>query len=1152
MARLDNLDYEVNGVTTNYEIVPEIAPLFNATTAYAAGDTVIKEGHLYRFNTAHAAGAWIGTDADEITVGEELTAHDADIVQIKNLQAPAILSDTYSGTTLSTINVNIPAGTYTLEVESLTSADVDTELSLVTFVYSGGSLSVRLPRERNIQKKVTFKGDVTTMYLYASDSYAHSVGDAFSFTGLKLITGYPLKDEVDDLSQTVQGLSGRYTTYEAGGRTFTDNTLAYIGANNTIVLGNTNGYAVYTYNITEPTSFVVTGSTRGASNYIAIATDDSGKCVQTIEQGASATTKSYSNFEFTIDDFEATTVYICLYKQPTDEVLIKLNKDVKELSILFVGNSLTQDGIAYLPYLLTRYYPEFRFRFYMWYNGGYDLSQQYAKFTADTECESFSIAEGTPAWTNTTAKMSDVLSTYRFNIVCMQEYFNRKASYTDADLTDWNNCHDYIVSHYTGGNALEFISLFHSPWLTDEQSVYDLTKTGNALILKKTVADDMIATGIALHMARSTALDSLGDQGHLTPDDVHAQEGLPCLLETYTALLWVLDRYGFPTTIYGLPFKMTAGIQSSIAVPGANIGTGVIEGTDAQNLLAQEVAVMAYKVGKKFVVDNLTADDELTKLKADFTQLAPKEETVDLSKVNKVDYYVTAENKWAVNYHTYFVPVIGGQTATLLTTYRWGSVYVLLKDDSCISGQTPSFCDGYAQRYTFSQNVPVDIVVPDDCKFIGIRIDNSISDFSIVLSTGLWTYAEYLNDKTNKNAKGTNTVYVAASNSTDNDKALADYICSGTNDEITIQSAINSVYGKGVKNGTIVYLLAGDYYIDSFPNTNYDGHVAIMLPSKQSVDTIGTDVYAVSIFGMDYNTENVVLHVTDSAYNDMNTTDSYSVIAAEKDWYYNHYAIHDIRIYVPSAQKKIVCFDGRRMGAMDCRRLKAIALDHATWNTPSSELVLPNFHSIGVAGACFDSNSWNYTWDSIYCIGFGQGFAVGGEHLLARKCVAIYGRYGFTFHANMDESKVQAGDVPSHPDTLIACSDEANANFWLFGGGNTRRPVIQCYDLSIEFWPQWFSLDGHYATEEEPGQFSGYISYAISGGSVSVPWWGNGSGHNFTTVNLNQSRQTTEAIRKTYAPNMGQEVFDTTLNKLAICTEPWTKEWRDAMGTVLT
>lgn len=532
---------------------------------------------------------------------------ESDLKQVKNLQAPAIVSGDYSGTVLTTISTSIPAGTYSLEIDKLTSSDVDTEVNSVTFIYSGsGALSIKLPRGTNIKKKITFDSQVDTIYLYASDTYAKSAGDTFAFTGFKIITNYPLKDEIEDIAQSLQGISGSHFSYETGDRTFYDNTLAYVGANGTVILGNASAYAAYAtyvYKITGSTSFNVTGSTRGGSNYLAIAADDSGKYVQLVEPGVASTTTSYRNFEFTIDDPTATTVYICLYKQSTDDVRIGITKDTKELSILFVGNSLTQDGISYLPYLLTKYYPGFKFRFYMWYNGGYDLSQQYDKFVADTECEAFSVAENAPAWTTTKEKMSDILSTYKFNIVCMQEYFNRKESY--SDLTDWNNCRDYIVSHYTGGNGLEFISLFHSPWMTNEQTVYELTKTGNALILQSTIADDMIATGIALHIARSTDLDNLGDQGHLTPDNVHAQEGLPCLLEAYTALLWVLDRYGFPTSIYGLPFKMTAGIQGSIAVPGANIGTGVIEGTDAQNLLAQEIAVMAYKIGKKFVADNL-------------------------------------------------------------------------------------------------------------------------------------------------------------------------------------------------------------------------------------------------------------------------------------------------------------------------------------------------------------------------------------------------------------------------------------------------------------------------------------------------------------------------------------------------------------------
>lgn len=81
MAKLDQIN--INGTT--YEIVPEIAPLFDTTTAYAAGDCVIKDAVLYRFTVAHAAGAWIGTDAEEVTVGKELTGLKADLNEISSM-----------------------------------------------------------------------------------------------------------------------------------------------------------------------------------------------------------------------------------------------------------------------------------------------------------------------------------------------------------------------------------------------------------------------------------------------------------------------------------------------------------------------------------------------------------------------------------------------------------------------------------------------------------------------------------------------------------------------------------------------------------------------------------------------------------------------------------------------------------------------------------------------------------------------------------------------------------------------------------------------------------------------------------------------------------------------------------------------------------
>jgi hypothetical protein len=54
---------------------------------------------------------------------------------------------------------------------------------------------------------------------------------------------------------------------------------------------------------------------------------------------------------------------------------------------------------------------------------------------------------------------------------------------------------------------------------------------------------------------------------------------------------------------------MTTAIYNTINVPGPNLGSGVIEGTNAQNLLAQEVAIKAYKEGKQFVMNSIFSEN---------------------------------------------------------------------------------------------------------------------------------------------------------------------------------------------------------------------------------------------------------------------------------------------------------------------------------------------------------------------------------------------------------------------------------------------------------------------------------------------------------------------------------------------------------------
>lgn len=63
-----------------------------------------------------------------------------------------------------------------------------------------------------------------------------------------------------------------------------------------------------------------------------------------------------------------------------------------------------------------------------------------------------------------------------------------------------------------------------------------------------------------------------------------------------------------PKSIYGCGCRITNEIYESINVPGPNLGSGVITGTDAENILAQEVAIQAYKEGKAIIASSYNSE----------------------------------------------------------------------------------------------------------------------------------------------------------------------------------------------------------------------------------------------------------------------------------------------------------------------------------------------------------------------------------------------------------------------------------------------------------------------------------------------------------------------------------------------------------------
>lgn len=282
------------------------------------------------------------------------------------------------------------------------------------------------------------------------------------------------------------------------------------------------------------------------------------------------------------------------------------------LKILFFGNSLTQDAVSYLPLLLEEIAPNLDFTLYIFYNGGLTLTNQYNSYILqpNTNCGIFSeYHKGDGAWTNysNSKSINWVIANCDFDILCLQEYGNSGQS--DAIITTaFTNITDWFFNNYS--KALRVVSLCDAPARLDVAGVTTRIEHYNEVFMESCCSQGIIPAGLAITYAcDDPGLDALGDSGHLSPDGVHAQEGLPCLLQSYVVAMWIFDLLGMPLSIWGSKTRITTAIYTALNVPGANLGTGVVEGTEANHLAAQKCAVKAYKRGLYLVntaVANLT------------------------------------------------------------------------------------------------------------------------------------------------------------------------------------------------------------------------------------------------------------------------------------------------------------------------------------------------------------------------------------------------------------------------------------------------------------------------------------------------------------------------------------------------------------------
>lgn len=400
-------------------------------------------------------------------------------------------------------------------------------------------------------------------------------------------------------------------------------------------------------------------------------------------------------------------------------------------------------------------------------------------------------------------------------------------------------------------------------------------------------------------------------------------------------------------------------------------------------------------------------------------------------------------------------------------------------------------------------------------------------------------------------------VYLAASDSRPAAKATADYVCTGTNDELMIQRAIDDCAASGRQ----LFVFSGLYRLDAVYDFNDGGpRAAVVIRNMhRTFELIGERRYVIG-WPKGMETNGVVFYLRPEAL----PTDGTSIDIVRGEWskqgIMNGSALNmeNLAIWAPDSQHNLRALDLQRVNSLELRNITLTAFGTAMLNGLRYPYGNPPPPVIGNIGITLTDGSNNVPVNlvNIIATGFGQCFQVGGEHVIMINCAATFGLYGFTF-----------GNYPyhcafNHPITMINCCDEQNVNMPLFAScgdnGGELHGLQEVTMISFNFERVANRVPGgklgDLMRETRPGTWRGQIGFITQPdwnavNSVDLPLWAeDGSGRGFRTVNNAQKSACTSAERRSYYPQYMQQVFDLDLNKLLICTDPAKRKWVDALG----
>lgn len=308
--------------------------------------------------------------------------------------------------------------------------------------------------------------------------------------------------------------------------------------------------------------------------------------------------------ELSQNQFPLLQEFDCNSKYPSSSKAI-YKKFKKTVKILCIGNSYAFDAMSYVPFILGTV------------NKDVDVIIGIAKYSSCTLQQHYNFAVNNTAtytyckynksesnaWIgtdNTNDKtLLFCLQDEEWDIVTFQQQSSNARDYSTYqpylnELIDWVQANVNKAVNLSWLLTPAYPTGYSGLNGDTSNEMFDKIVNASQNVLDETLITDIIPIGTAVQNARKTNLDSLGDFGHLSYDGLHLQEGVPCLLEAYIVIEYILDKCGCEYNLFfGDKTLPTEEWLSDKNIPGKH---GLSVGATSENVrIAQQCSIWAIK-----------------------------------------------------------------------------------------------------------------------------------------------------------------------------------------------------------------------------------------------------------------------------------------------------------------------------------------------------------------------------------------------------------------------------------------------------------------------------------------------------------------------------------------------------------------------------